>query len=60
LPIFRALLLLFVVAVCVCVAAYLITGNRKYLRWSGTLFKLAVAGGLLFFSVLLVERLLQT
>jgi hypothetical protein len=55
--IFRALLLLFLVAVCVCVAAYLITGNRRYLRWAGLLFKLAVAAGLLFFAVLLLERL---
>jgi hypothetical protein len=56
-PVFRALLLLFVVAVCVCVAAYLITGDRRYLRWTGTMFKLAVAAGLLFFAVLLLERL---
>jgi uncharacterized membrane protein len=55
--IFRALLLLFLVAVCVCVAAYLIKGNRRYLRWAGLLFKLAVAAGLLFFAVLLLERL---
>jgi hypothetical protein len=56
-PIFRALLLLFVIAVCVCVAAYLVTGDRRYLRWTGLLFKLAVAAGLLFFAVLLLERL---
>jgi hypothetical protein len=56
-PIFRALLLLFVIAVCVCVAAYLVTGDRRYLRWAGLLFKLAVAAGLLFFAVLLLERL---
>jgi hypothetical protein len=56
-PIFRALLLLFVIAVCVCVAAYLVTGDRRYLRWAGLPFKLAVAAGLLFFAVLLLERL---
>jgi hypothetical protein len=56
-PIFRALLLLFVIAVCVCVAAYLVSGERRYLRWAGLLFKLAVAAGLLFFAVLLLERL---
>lgn len=56
-PLFRALLLLFAVAVCVCVAAFLVTGDRKYLRWAGTLFKIAVASGLLFFAVLLIERL---
>jgi len=56
-PIFRALALLFVIAVCVCVAVYLVTGDRRYLRWAGTLFKLAVAAGLLFFAVLVLERL---
>lgn len=56
-PIFRALLLLFAIAVCVCVAAYLVSGNRRYLEWAGRLFKLAVAAGLLFFAVLLLERL---
>lgn len=56
-PLFRALLLLFVIAVCVCVAAYLVSGDRRYLRWAGLLFKLAVAAGLLFFAVLLIERL---
>lgn len=55
--IFRALLLLFAVAVCVCVAAYLVSGNRRFLQWAGLLFKLAVAAGLLFFAVLLIERL---
>lgn len=56
-PIFRALLLLFAIAICVCVAAYLVSGDRRYLRWAGFLFKLAVAAGLLFFAVLLLERL---
>lgn len=55
--IFRALLLLFVVAICVCVAAYFITGDRRFLRWAGLLFKLALAAGLLFFAVLILERL---
>jgi len=56
-PIFRALLLLFIVAVCVCVAAYLVSGDRKFLRWAGLLFKLTVAAGLMFFAVLLFDRL---
>lgn len=53
----RALLLLFAVGICVCVAAYFVTGQRRFLRWAGLLFKLAVAAGLLFFAVLLLERL---
>lgn len=54
--IFRALLLLSAVALCVCVAAYFVTGDRRFLRWAGTGFKLVVAAGLLFFGVLLLER----
>ncbi len=55
--IFRALLLLFLVGICVCVAAYLVTGQRRFLRWTGFLFKLAIAAGLLFFGVVILERI---
>jgi hypothetical protein len=37
---------------------YLMTGERRYLRWAVLAFKLGVAAGLLFFAVLLVERAL--
>jgi hypothetical protein len=53
---FRALALLFAAGIFVCVAAYFITGNRRYLGWAALLFKLAVAAGLLFFAVLIIER----
>lgn len=56
-PVFRALLLLFSIAVCACVVLYFVTGDRRYLRWSGLMFKLVVAAGLLFLAVLLIERL---
>ena len=56
-PFFRGLLLLFAVIICVCVAAYFITGQRRYLQWAGKIFKVAVAAGLLFFAVLLLERM---
>jgi hypothetical protein len=56
-PFFRGLFLLFAVIVCVCVAAYFITGQRRFLQWAGQVFKLAVAAGLLFFAVLLLERM---
>lgn len=56
-PIFRTLLLLFAIGICVCVALYLLSGNRRYLRWAAAAFKLLVAAGLLFFAVLLLERL---
>ncbi len=54
---FRGLALLFVAGIFVCVATYLITGNKRYLGWAALLFKLALAAGLLFFAVLILERL---
>lgn len=54
---FRALLFVFAIAVTLSVALFLITGDRKYLRWALLLFKLALAAGLLFFAVLLLERM---
>ena len=56
-PFFRGLVLLFAVIVSVCVAAYFITGQRRFLQWAGKVFKLAIAAGLLFFAVLLLERM---
>jgi hypothetical protein len=54
---FRALLILFAIAVAVCVALYFFTDNRKYLGWAGRLFKVGIAAALLFFVVLLLERI---
>jgi hypothetical protein len=56
-PFFRGLLLLFAVIFFVFMAAYFITGQRRFLQWAGKVFKLAVAAGLLFFAVLLLERM---
>ena len=55
---FRALALIFLVGICVCVAGYLVSGQRRFLNWAFLLFKLGVAAGLLFFAVLILERLL--
>ncbi len=57
-PLFRATLIVFAIAVALCVALYVVTGNRRYLGWAALLFKLAVVAGLLFFTVLLLERML--
>lgn len=54
---FRALLFIFAIAVTLCVALYLVYNDRKYLRWAALLFKLALVAGLLFFAVLLLERM---
>jgi len=56
-PFFRALLILFAIAVAICVAMFFVTDNRKYLGWAGRLFKVGIAAALLFFVVLLLERI---
>ena len=56
-PIFRALLIVFAIAVAICVALFLVTNDRKYLAWAGRLFKVGVVAALLFFGVLMLERL---
>lgn len=55
--VFRVLLLLFLAAVCGLVIAYFASGNRKFLRWAGRLFVGLVAAGLLFFALLIAERM---
>jgi hypothetical protein len=54
---FRGLALLFLAGIFACVAAYLITGNKRFVGWAVLLVKLALAAGLLFFAVLILERL---
>lgn len=56
-PIFRALLIVFAIAVAICVALFLITNDREYLRWAGKLFKVALVAAVLFFVVLALERI---
>lgn len=56
-PFFRALLIFFAIAVVVCVALFLFTNDRKYLGWAARLFKVGLAAALLFFAVMLLERI---
>ncbi len=56
--IFRVLLLLFLAAVCGLVVAYFISADRKYLRWAGRAFQILVVAGLLFFVLLIAERMI--
>lgn len=56
-PLFRALLVIFAIAVVLCVAAFIVTNDRKYLGWAWLLFKLGIVAALLFFAVLLLERI---
>ena len=55
---FRGVLILFGIAIALCVALFLLTERRAYLVWAGKLFKVGVAAALLFFVVLLLERLI--
>lgn len=56
-PFFRALLIVFAIAVVICVALFLFTGERSYLGWAARLFKVGLAAALVFFAVLLLERI---
>lgn len=44
-------------AVGALAAAYLLSGDRRYLRWALRVLTLAGAGALVFFTILLLERL---
>jgi hypothetical protein len=41
----------------VCAAAFVLSGDRKYLRWALRLLQVGVAAGLVFFAVLILERI---
>lgn len=56
-PYFRALLLVFAAAIVVLAGMYIFRGDRKYLRWAGRLFGIGLAAAVLFFAVLLIQRL---
>jgi hypothetical protein len=54
----RIVALLAVIAVGVCVLAWVFTGNRKYLRVAWRVFQIALAAILVFLALLFFERLL--
>jgi len=53
----RLLVILTAAAIAVCAAGYLISGDRHYLGWAVRVIKYAGAAALIFFAVLLLERL---
>lgn len=53
----RLLLLLTAVAMAVCAAGYLISGDRRWLGRALRALKVAGAAALIFFAILLLERL---
>jgi hypothetical protein len=53
----RWIFLLAGLSVCVCVAMFFWTRDRRYLRLAGRIFTAAAGAGLVFFAILLLERL---
>ena len=56
--ILRLLGILCLIGAAASVAAFLITGNRRYLTWVGWIVRFAVAVVLVFVSLLLLELVL--
>lgn len=54
---FRVLLVLFGVSVTLLAIRFVVSGERRYLRWALRLLGAALVSGLVFFGVLLVARL---
>lgn len=55
---FRGLLFAFGAGVVICVVAYFVSGQARYLKWGARIFLLGLASGVVFFSILLVKRLI--
>lgn len=54
---FRLLAIVMALSVAVTAALWLLTGKRHWMIWSLRLLRVGVIAGLLFFAVLVVERL---
>jgi hypothetical protein len=54
---FRLLAILVGFGIIGFAAAFVVTRERKYLQWAWLLLKVGVAGGLVFFGVLIVQRI---
>jgi hypothetical protein len=53
----RLLAIFTVIVMAVLLAAYVISGDKKYLRWSLKTFLVASAAAIVFFAILIVQRL---
>ncbi len=53
----RTIAILDAALIAVCAAAFVLSGDRKYLRWALRLLQVGVAAGLMFFAVLILERI---
>jgi len=56
--ILRAVGLLLIVAIALCVGAGLITQQRHYLQWAKILLRVGVAVAVVFMALVLLERLI--
>ncbi len=54
---FRILVILTASAVAICAAGFLLSNDRKWLRWAWTIARVAGAAALVFFAVLILERI---
>ena len=54
---FRAVLLLLLIAGLVCFALYVATGQARWRKWGLIIVKWTVIAGLAFFAVLFLERM---
>lgn len=54
----RAIGLLLILAIAICVGAWILTGRAYYLQWSKRLLQYGVAAAVVFMALLLLERLL--
>ena len=54
---FRILLILTALATAAGVVGFLLSGERRYLRWAFKALLAGLAAGLVFFAILIAERL---
>lgn len=57
---FRSLAILLALSVILTTVLWLVTGKRHWMTWSIRLLRIGVVAGLVFFAVLVVERLTGT
>ncbi|WP_158529673.1 hypothetical protein [Parvibium lacunae] len=55
-PVFRLLMALILIAILVAVGAYFLTRQPRYLQLAQLGFRLFIIGGLIFFTILILER----
>jgi hypothetical protein len=57
-PLFRTFMILIALAVIGSAGMWLVTRERRWVLWSLRLLRIGVVSGMVFFAVLIAERLL--